>query len=290
MNVPEAVTQYLASLEAERRSPHTINAYRRDLAAFVAYAGDLDLNAVTPALLQRFMASDGVQLRPCGARRAKSTVNRYRVTLKGLFAWAVARWLVKRNPTRILKCKRPRSAPPVILTGQEIQHLHTFTFTGRHAPRDHALIDLLLSTGCRIGETMALDINDLDLDSGTVELRITKGDAPDRIPLSHRCIISVETYLQSDSRISGPVFTTSTGRRLSVRQAQRIVEARIHEAGIAKHITPHSLRHTFATRLYNRTGDIRLVQRALRHEFITTTQVYAHIDPQRLRDTVNNMP
>ena len=103
MRVDEAVDQFLADLVADHRSPHTIKAYRRDLRAFVTFAGDTVITDVTPALLTRFMASQSVQVRPCGTQRAKASVNRYRVSLKALFAWGAARWLVDRNPTAILK-------------------------------------------------------------------------------------------------------------------------------------------------------------------------------------------
>jgi len=115
MKISRAVDEYLASLAADGRSPHTIAAYRRDLDAFVRFAGDVDIRTVTPETLTRFMASDSVQVGPCGAPRAKSTINRYRVALKALFAWAGARWLIQRNPTAILKCQRHRAAPPVIV-------------------------------------------------------------------------------------------------------------------------------------------------------------------------------
>jgi integrase/recombinase XerC len=111
VKLKEAAQQYLDTLEAEGRSPHTIAAYGRDLAALVTFTGDLDLDSVTPALLQRFMASPLVQTGPTGQPRAKASINRYRVTLKALFGWAEARWLVARNPSAILKCQRPRALP-----------------------------------------------------------------------------------------------------------------------------------------------------------------------------------
>ena len=287
MIVPEAVSQYLASLEAERRSPHTVNAYRRDLAAFVAFAGHLDLNAVTPALLQRFMASDGVQLRPCGTRRAKATINRYRVSLKALFAFCEARWLVDRNPTSILKCQRPRGLPPVVLDAREIAQLVGGKFVGPNGPRDHALVSFMLMTGCRLAETAALDVDDLDLESGIAILRCPKGDDPDRVMLSPQLVAILKVQVQEKG--PGEPLFTARGRRLSVRQIQRIVTARVQEAGIEKPVTAHTLRHSFATRLYNQTGDIRLVQRALRHSHVTTTEVYAQVEAQRWRSEIARM-
>ena len=285
MTIPEAVSQYLASLEAERRSPHTINAYRRDLAAFVAFAGHLDLNAVTPALLQRFMATDGVQLRPCGTRRAKATINRYRVALKALFAFCEARWLVDRNPTNILKCQRPRGLPPVVLDAEEIVRLVGSEFGGSIGPRDHALVCFMLLTGCRLAETAALNVGDLDLEAGVAILRCPKGGDPDRVMLSPQLVQILASHIGENAEPDAPLFT-ARGRRLSIRQIQRIVTARVHEAEIDKPVTAHTLRHSFATRLYNQTGDIRLVQKALRHSHVTTTEVYAQVEAQRWRSAI----
>jgi integrase len=141
----------------------------------------------------------------------------------------------------------------------------------------------MLLTGCRLAETAALDITDVDLVARVATLRTTKGGDPDRVMISPR--LAKILGAQIGRRTDGPLFTAH-GRRLSTRQIQRIVAARVQEAGITKPITAHSLRHSFATRLYNQTGDIRLVQQALRHTHVTTTEVYAQIEPARWRRAV----
>jgi integrase/recombinase XerC len=280
MTVHEAADQYIASLVAEQRSPHTVGAYRRDLRAFTTFTGDCDLTAVTPALLQRFMASQSVQVDRSGTQRAKATINRYRVTLKALFAWADARWLVERNPSTILKCRRHRALPPEVLCEEEIERVITFAFAGRHAERDRALLTFMLTTGCRLGETVALNCGDIDVERATATLRSCKGGDPDRVPLSDTCLAVLAACRIDDT--DRPLFRNSRDERLSHRQVQRIVVYRVQEAGIIKPITAHTLRHTFATRLYNRCHDIRLVQTALRHQHLSTTEIYAHVDALRL--------
>ena len=288
MNIKLAVTQYLESLEAEGRSPHTIGAYRRDLRAFTRFAGDIDLDAITPAMLQRFMGSQLVQVGPTGQPRAKASVNRYRVTLKALFGWAEARWLVTRNPTAILKCQRPKALPRETLSEAELERVLCTEYKGRHGPRDRAILAFMLLTGCRLAETVALDTRDIDWQRQTATLRRPKGGDPDRVPLSPRCVSLLRACDTPGTLASQPLFRSSSGRRLSCRQVQRIVAQRLHEVGIDRHLSPHALRHSFATLLYNRTGDIRLVQTALRHEHLATTEIYAHVDPQRLRKAVGN--
>jgi integrase/recombinase XerC len=284
MTVRETADQYLANLAAEQRSPHTVAAYRRDLRAFTTFTGDMDLAAVTPDLLQRFIGSPGVQLDATGRHRAKATINRYRVTLKALFAWSEARWLVPRNPTAILRCQRHRVLPPAVLTEAEIEQVLSFDFVGRHAARDHALLTFMILTGCRLAETVGLDVGNIDARGKVAIIKAAKGGEPERVLLSERALAVLAPLITRAAE--APLFTAG-GRRISTRQVQRIVQRRLREAGIDKELSPHSLRHTFATRLYNQTGDIRLVQVAMRHQHVATTEYYAQVDPLRWREVIN---
>jgi integrase/recombinase XerC len=286
MTIEKGVQDYLRQLVNEGRSPHTVNAYRRDLAAFTRFAAKEKLRHfgdVTPEALTRFMASPHVTQDARGRGRAAASVNRYRVALKALYAFLEQRWLVSRNPTAILRCQRHRGLPPVVLNAREINILVNSRGEGNIGMRDHALVCFMLLTGCRLAETAALDITDLDLVARVATLRTTKGGDPDRVMLSPRLAKIIAAH--AGKRADGPLFTAH-GRRLSTRQIQRIVTARVQETGITKPITAHSLRHSFATRLYNQTGDIRLVQQALRHTHVTTTEVYAQIEPARWRRAV----
>ena len=284
MLISQAIDDYLRYLEAEARSPHTVAAYRRDLAAFVTFANGeslTELGQVTPAGLSRFMASPTVLQDRAGRTRAPASINRYRVAVKALYAFAEARWIVDRNPTAILRCQRHRGLPPVVLDASEMAQLVAAEFAGAAGRRDHALICFMLLTGCRLAETCALDVGDIDLDARVATLRKTKGGDPDRVVLSPTLAGILGAHI-GGGHPGTPLFATG-GRRLSTRQVQRIVTKRVQEAGITKPITAHSLRHSFATRLYNATGDIRLVQQALRHTHVSTTETYAQVDPLRWR-------
>jgi len=284
-DIPKAIAEYLQHLSAEGRSPHTVAAYGRDLATFARFAKRERLSTladVTPAHLTAFMASQDVLWATNGKRRSCASVNRFRVALKAFYAFLEARWLVPRNPTSILRCQRHRGLPPVVLSASEITRLVKKRFGGKNGRRDRALVAFMLLTGCRLAETAALDVNDLDLTNRFAKLRIAKGSDPQRVILSPKLAKILTAHLANVTSDDAPVFTAH-GRRLSTRQIQRIVTARVREAGITKPITAHSLRHSFATRLYNATGDIRLVQQALRHSHVTTTEVYAQVEPARWR-------
>ena len=288
MRVSQAVEDYLKHLASEQRSPHTVKAYRRDLTTFVRFAtseGLYDPADITPAHLTAFMASQEVRYSPIGRRRAPASVNRFRVALKALYAFLEARWLVDRNPTSILRCQKHRSLPPVVLDATEIRTLINGRFGGKTGRRDHALVAFMLLTGCRLAETAALNITDVDLGARVATLRTTKGGDPDRVMLSPRLVNILSRHIGKVGRTDAPLFAAH-GRRLSTRQIQRIVIGRVAEVGITKPITAHSLRHSFATRLYNRTGDIRLVQQALRHSHVTTSEIYAQVEPARWRRSV----
>jgi integrase/recombinase XerC len=285
-DIPKGIAEYLQHLVHEGRSPHTVNAYRRDLRAFERFAMKeklRDLGDVTPEALTRFMASPEVTQDARGRGRAPASVNRYRVALKALYAFLEQRWLVSRNPTAILRCQRHRGLPPTILRGHEITRLVNSRFAGNVGARDHALVCFMLLTGCRLAETAALDITDIDLVARVAILRTTKGGDPDRVMISPRLAKILAAHV--GRRTAGPLFTAH-GRRLSTRQIQRIVTARVQEAGITKPITAHSLRHSFACLLYNATGDIRLVQQALRHSHVSSTELYAQVEPARWRRAV----
>jgi site-specific recombinase XerC len=155
---------------------------------------------------------------------------------------------------------------------------------GPEAQRDYMLFALMLRTGIRLGSALGLDVEDVDLEHGELHLRCMKGDRPDRVFLSRTIRDELRAYLQD--RAGGALFVTKDGRRLSARHAQRRMEKWINLAGVTRRATPHSLRHSFATDLYRRTGDILLVKEALNHRSLVSTMCYARTSAQRLREAL----
>jgi site-specific recombinase XerC len=156
--------------------------------------------------------------------------------------------------------------------------------TGAEARRDHALFALMLGSGIRLGSALALEVGDVDLERGELQLRRTKGDVPTSVPLARGVRDHLRGYI--NGRSSGALFPGRNGAAMCARHVQRRLDLWCKRAGIERHVRPHDLRHSFAIRLYRRTRDLLLVQHALRHRSIVSTTVYARVDQEYLRDVI----
>jgi len=152
---------------------------------------------------------------------------------------------------------------------------------GSEGQRDHALFHLMLSTGIRVGSATSLDLSGVDLARGEVQLQHAKGNRQDRVFLGKAIRAHLKRYLAG--KTAGPLFTGRNGQRISTRHAHRRFRLWLKKAGITRPASPHSLRHSFATTLYRKTGDILLVKEALRHRSIASTLVYARGSEEQLR-------
>jgi integrase len=174
--------------------------------------------------------------------------------------------------------------PPRAFTDEERDRLLTTLrrASGFEAERDYALVDLLLSTGIRLGSCVALDVEDVDLGARELRLRSTKGDRPERVFLAKGIAHHLRRWL--GGRRSGALFTDRRRRRLSPRHVHRRFKAWLREAQITRPASPHSCRHSFACRILESSGgNLVVVQAALRHRSITSTMVYAKINEARVR-------
>jgi integrase len=196
-------------------------------------------------MLQRFMADHSVQFAPSGAQRAKASVNRYRVAVKALYAWAEARWLVERNPTAILRCQRHRGLPPVVLDASRDRATPWFPFVREQRTTRPRACLLHAAHWLPTRRDRGARHCDIDLDARVAVLRKTKGGDPDRVMLSPTLAAILAAHIARCASTWAAV--RGWRRRFSTRQVQRIVVARVREAGINKPITAHSLRHSFAT-------------------------------------------
>jgi integrase/recombinase XerC len=281
-------------MAANDRSVHTRAAYLRDLRALSRWlAKDSALSTITPDHLARFLISDTVLCTPAGEPRAAISVNRTKSALRSFFAFCVESGFIHENPARLIRSSPARAKEPSTLEPGEIERIRTVLAvkTGALANRDRLIFELLLGTGIRLGSQVGLNRGDVDLGAGILHIR-AKGGGRERVFLNPQLGGLLRQHLgesapQSPCGPDTPVLRSKSGRRLGARQIQLNFAQWLAQAGITRPFTIHSLRHTFATRLYRKTGDLYLVQKALGHRQITTTEIYARVDDEAVRRAVS---
>ena len=270
MRLDQAITDYLASLAGEGRSPGTIDAYRRDLRLLTRTLGeDRDVATVTPPDLLAFAASAIVRMGIHGVIRHQGSINRTRTAVRGLFDFLVRAWAITADPAKVLRVRATAPLRATLLERSAEERLLA-TIAADPSPearRDGLMVRLLIATGIRISSLVALDVADVDLENERLSVPY-KG--------SRRMTVAIHRALAEELRTDdpGPLFRSRRGGRLSTRQVQLRFAAWVEEAEVNDAITPHALRHTFGTRLYSETHDLRRVQVALGHRSVGTTERY----------------
>ena len=290
MDLSEALSVFVLQLRADGRSPHTIANYRRHVSALdawlVTHGRERALDEITPQVLAEFLVSDDVRASGRGGLRSTSTVNAVRTSLRVVFGWLHDAGHTRINPARLIRRAICSPPPPKGLSEDQLDQLRSVlaNATGVAAARDRAMVALMLGSGLRIGSTVDLDAGDVDLANGVLTARCVKRDRVQRVYFGAEARAELQRLIAGLPG-PGPLFRAPNGERLTVRQACRRITAWLDRAGIHD-ASPHSLRHTFATRLLARTGDLFLVQRALGHRSIASTVVYLQIDERRLKDSI----
>ena len=271
---------------------NSVLAYRRDLTRYRAWCegrGIDSLDEVTLAALQDFateLAGGGDGARPL----ATSSLARTIVAVRGFHAFCLAEGMAASDPARSWQPPSPPRRLPKALAYEQVAALLAAASLGEDpvALRDVALLEVLYGTGARIDEACGLDRDDLDLGERTVLLR-GKGSRERLVPLGSAAINALEAYLVRGRpafvRSSSPaVFLNSRGRRLSRQSAWAVVSTAAERAGLSQPVSPHTLRHSFATHLVERGADVRVVQELLGHASVTTTQIYTLVTVDTLRE------
>jgi integrase/recombinase XerC len=296
MRLSKAIPQYDRQMAANGRSAHTRAAYLRDLGALRGWMGkDPALSTITPDHLARFLTSDMALCTPTGEPRAAISVNRTKSALRSFFGFCVESGFLKDNPARLIRSSPARAKEPSTLEPGEIERIRAVLAekTGDLADRDRLIFEVLLGTGIRLGSLVGLNRGDVDLKAATLQIH-AKGGGRERVFLNPQLVALLSKHLaesapQSPGGPNSPVFRSKSGLRLGARQIQLNFARWLAEAGITRPFSIHSLRHTFATRLYRKTGDLYLVQRALGHRQITTTEIYARVLDDTLRQAVSTV-
>lgn len=289
--LPEAWEGWLRGFQqaqqAQGRSEKTQIVYARDLRLLISVVlrqtPALPPEEVTATHLLAAYADEAIQLTCRQAPRSPAALHRLKVATQQFFAWACRQGLLTANPAIHLQTNRLHRKPPVYLTDVEITRLRKVLQgrTGEAVQRDRVVVELFLGTGIRLQELVDLNIEDVNLDTKHLHIRSAKGGVPQVKFLHTRLRGLLRSYLKwrvrQGTEECPALVISQRGTRLSPRQVAYRLAYWLREADIDKPLTPHSLRHTFATRLYARTNDLLVVQRALGHRQIATTEIYTHL-------------
>jgi len=285
------VLDFLSYLELERGlSRNTLNAYRTDLLQFGEYlaAHDLDALAVRPAEIGDFLAdlATGNGRPACSA----ATVHRKAACLRSFYKHLRRDELIGDDPTAALTAPRRAKKLPQVLNYSEVQKLLAAPRGSEPtALRDRALLEVMYGCGLRASETIGLELTDLDLHEGFLRAR-GKGSKERLVPLGRQAIAAVNAYLRGGraklvgDRHESKLFVNFRGGPLSRQGLYKIVQRHAREAGLGGRLSPHTLRHSFATHLLAGGCDLRAVQEMLGHADISTTQMYTHLSGDRLKE------
>ncbi len=292
--------QYLDHLTVERGlAPNTLASYRRDLdryLAALAAAGVTDLAQVTTGHVQAHLAAlrrGGPDHRPLSASSAARAVS----AVRGLHRFAHRERLAPHDVAREVAPPAPPRRLPRALSVEEVERLLAAVRPGADASplalRDAALLELLYGTGARISEAVGLDVDDLDTGAGTVRLH-GKGGRTRVVPVGRYAVAAVEAWLvrgrpalAARGRGIPRLFLNGRGGPLSRQGAWMVLKQAVERAGLAdpaRPISPHTLRHSYATHLLEGGANVRVVQELLGHASVTTTQVYTLVTVERLRE------
>ena len=276
MQIRDALGKYLVQLSADGRSGHTLGSYRRHIGLLADWWGARSIEELGHEDLAEYLSSPVARARRGGGERAATTMNQVRSALRTFFSHCHRAGYLDSDPGRLIRRARCASKPARILTEDEQARL----LAAIDHPRDLALISVMLRCGVRLGAAVGIDVGDVDFADGSVLLRNQKNGSPQRVYVPGE----VQDLLrdQVGDRDAGPVFESRAGLRISPRHVGRRLRAWCRLAGV-REISPHGLRHAFATSLYRRTGDVLLVSAALGHASVATTMTYARADRERLR-------
>ncbi|WP_439903087.1 site-specific tyrosine recombinase XerD [Microbacterium azadirachtae] len=290
MQLDRALDAYLRHVTIERGlAEHTLAAYRRDLGGYLAWLGEQgidDTEAITPDVVAAFAAERASAEPPPAA----SSLARLQSSVRGWHRFLAREGVAVADPSaRLRPPKQPRRLPKALTIDQVERLLAAPSADEPIGIRDRALLELLYATGARVSEAISLDVDDLA--HGDVLRLRGKGSKERIVPVGSFARAAVDAYLTrvrpalaSSGRASAKLFLGARGAPLSRQSAWLIIRAAAERAQITAEISPHTLRHSFATHLLQGGADVRVVQELLGHASVATTQIYTHVSVDTLRD------
>jgi integrase/recombinase XerD len=290
----ERTEEFLHHIDVELGySANTIAAYRNDLQQFIEYIESRPEITAWSDVRTEDMIDYVLRLKE--REYSSATVARKVASIKSLFHFLVAEGVVTDDPTATLDSPRVTKRLPRTLSREDVERLLAAPLEGEgpKSIRDAALLEVLYATGMRVSELVALNVDDVNLASGTVRC-FGKGAKERIIPMYPRAVEALQRYV-SEGRLSylrrpeeKALFLNPRGTRLTRQGLWLIIKEYVRRAGIGSEVTPHTLRHSFATHLLDGGAGLREVQQLLGHSNISTTQIYTHVSGERLRDAYDD--
>jgi len=276
------VHKFINYLEIEKNaSYHTVTNYKIDLRGFSESIKDKPIEQVTYLDVRLFLA------RMKEKNFSKSSVARKMACLRSFFKFLYREGYIKSNPAESLSTpKIDKKLPLFLSTDDAVKLLESPDPSDVIGLRDRAILETLYSTGIRVSELVGLDKEDIDFISGVLKVA-GKGKKERLVPIGDKALRAIKAYFEKikviDINENKPVFLNKSNRRASDRAVRRIVHKYIRKTSLNENISPHSLRHSFATHMLDRGADLRSVQELLGHANLSTTQIYTHVTTGRLK-------
>ncbi len=277
--------QFLEHLRHIRHaSPHTISSYRIDLEQLAAYleARKIGLRQADSAVLRGFLHE------LAATRHVKSSVARKLAAVRSFFHYCQSQGWLDDNPAKVVTSpKLDRPVPEFLSEDEMVEFLAPPEENDVLSLRDRAVLELFYGAGIRLSELVGIDLGDMSLEDRMLRVR-GKGKKERLVPFGRKAVESLETYLRARPQLlqgrfgEEAVFLNYRGERITPRSVQRIVDRALRRTAIRRHISPHALRHSFASHLLGRGADLRVIQELLGHESLATTQKYTHLNVRQL--------
>ena len=281
--IEKTIDDYINYITLERQlSNNTIDGYKRDLIDFFKYI-QKDYRSITTNDINKYIMSLNNKI-------DSKSINRHIVSIRNYFKYLLKLELISNNPCDNITGQKTNKTLPKALTEEEIDKLLDIKLENAIDYRTKAMLELMYSSGLRVSELLTLEINSIDFDDSIVRI-FGKGSKERIVPIDEIALNYLYEYVNLyrnsllKNKISNLLFLNSRGEKLSRQGFFKIIKELAREKGIKKDISPHTLRHSFATHLLNNGADLRSIQTMLGHENIKTTEIYTHVTNNYIKES-----
>jgi integrase/recombinase XerC len=286
----QLIQNFREYLGSERNySKHTVKAYITDIGEFLRVIKEKKLVGENAGAID-FEKLDETPVRAyiswLYTRNSRSSISRKLASVRTFFEFLIRKGALKNNLAKLVPTPRGEKRLPTFLTVDEVVKLLSIEGSGALISRDIAVLELLYSSGLRVSELVGINLNDIDLKNLTVKV-LGKGNKERIVPVGSKAAHALDEYLRERLGMNpggDHLFVNTRGDRLNVRSVDRIIRKYALLAGIPKNVSPHVLRHTFATHLLGGGADLRAIQEMLGHKSLSTTQRYTHTSIEKLME------